>query len=155
MSGAAGRLKKICARGFVLATAAVVALAGPVRAADTLREIQFKPGQTNVKAHGHLALRDSDIWVITAKAGQAGDIRVTSIEDNVSFRIFQPPAALKRQIGAMEVDGPQLPGIVPVQGLDAGAGRHWTGVLPAAGTYYVVVGSDRGDASYKLMVTVK
>ena len=138
-----------------MAAAIALAAPAPARAADTLREIQFKPGKTNVKAHGHLARGDSDIWAITAKAGQAGDIRVTSIEDNVSFRIYQPPATLKRPIGALQVDGPQLPGVVPVQGLDAGAGRHWTGVLPAAGRYYVVVGSDRGDASYALVVTVK
>jgi hypothetical protein len=155
MGGGRGRLGNECAWGLVLALAAVGALAAPARAADTLREIQFKPGKTAVKAHGHLTLGDSNIWVITARAGQTGDVRVTSIEDNVSFRIYQPPAVLKHTIGALRVEGPELPGVIPVQGLDAGAGRHWTGPLPAAGRYYVVVGSDRGNASYTLAVTIK
>ncbi len=155
MGGADTRLESSCARGAFLALTVLIALAGPVRAADTFHEIQLKPGKTTVKAKGHLVRGDADIWSISAKAGQSGDIRVTSAEDNVSFRIYQPPAALKHGASGLEVEGAQLPGVIPVQGLDAGAGRHWTGVLPAAGRYYVVVGSDRGNAAYALTVTVK
>ncbi len=80
---------------------------------------------------------------------------VRSIETNVSFRIYRPPSTVKRSRDGIDIDGPQVGGIDPVPGLDAGAGRHWKGTLPAGGRYYVVLSGDRGNATYDLTVTIR
>ena len=136
--------------------AAVLGLAaGRAGAEDTLRTVAFAHGQNSATIHQGLVRGDSDIWVVIGRAGQNAEIKVKSLEDNVSFRIYQPPSKVKRSEDGIDIDGPQVSGVDPVPGLDAGAGRHWKGALPASGRYYVVLSGDRGNATYDLTVTIR
>ena len=65
-------------------------------------------------------------------------VRITSIEDNAVFQIYQAKD-MKALDGAAEGD-------------DA---MSWQGKLPASGKYTIVVGGTRGNTSYKLEVTIK
>lgn len=127
---------------------------GRAAAEDTVRTFAFDRGKTSGAAHEGLVRGDVDIWVINARAGQRAEIAVRSIENNVSFRIYEPPSRVKRSAGGMDIDGPQLMGVEPAPGLDAGAGRRWRGSLPKSGRYYVVVSGDRGNATYDLSTNI-
>ena len=72
-------------------------------------------------------------------------------EDNAVFQVYTPGARAKRGDYGVEIGGSKaLPGAG--EGQDA---KRWSGVLPVTGTYLVVVGPIRGNATYKLRVTVR
>lgn len=140
------------ATGLVVVLAVVAASAG---AEDTLRALAFARGHSTATVHQGLVRGDADIWAFAGRAGQDAEVKVRSLEHNVSFRIYQPPAKAKRSQDGIDIDGPQVTGIDPVAGLDAGAGRRWRGPLPASGRYYIVVSGDRGNATYDLTVSIR
>ena len=129
-------------------TGAVVAalLAGlPARAESTLTSVHFAAGQSSAKVEGALVRGDSAIYSFAANAGQTADIAITSLEDNASFTIYQPPAHVTHSDDGLDVDGSPA----------AADTRQWQAALPASGAYYVEVGGDRGNATYTLTIAVK
>lgn len=138
-----------------LALGMVVGVAGAAVAGDTLRPLRFTPGRSITVIHGSLVRGDADIYEIGGKAGQTGEIRVTSIETNAAFRIYRPPSKVVRGADGIDIEGEPLTGVDPVAGLDAGAGRHWRGTLPATGLYYLVLSGDRGNVTYELSVAIR
>jgi hypothetical protein len=60
-------------------------------------------------------------------------LRITSTEDNAVFDVIPP--------------GSDRPLATEV--------KDWTGELPATGDYRIVVGGTRGNATYKLEVTIR
>jgi hypothetical protein len=59
-------------------------------------------------------------------------VSITSLEKNAIFDIQAPDGELLKQ-----------------------EGTNWSGVLPSTGDYKIVVGGTRGNASYRLRVTIK
>ena len=121
-----------------------------------LRTLKFGRGQTSVEVARSLERGAADTYRFTAKAGQVADIRITSVESNASFVIYQPPSTIATGQDGIDIDGQKLLGGDKTDPpLDAGAEKHWNGPLPASGVYYVQIATDRGNASYRLSVSVK
>lgn len=126
-------LTRLPARAVLVA---IVLSASGAAANDTLRVLQFSAGASSATVDGSVVRGDTDVWSFSANAGQEADITVTSTEDNAAFSVFVPPATTDGDPTAADV-------------------KHWQGALPSTGTYYVQVGGDRGNATYKLTVSIK
>jgi hypothetical protein len=140
-----------------LVTAIAIGVSASGAAAkDTLREVHFGSGQSSATESGALVRGDNDYWSFSAKGGQHADITVTSLEDNASFVLYQPPATVSHSDDGIDIDGTVMQGGDATNPpLDPGSQKHWAGALPATGTYYVWVGGDRGNATYELAVSIK
>lgn len=64
-------------------------------------------------------------------------VKITSIGKNASFRISKPSGGYVN--GASEIEEP----------------TNWNGTLNEAGNYKIEVAPDRGNATYRLTVSVK
>lgn len=140
-----------------LAIAFVAMAQAPVQD-HPLRTVKFAPGKTSATFEQSLERGSADAYRFDAKAGQAADIRITSIESNASFVVYLPPskATASPDGSGYDIDGAKLMGGDKTSPpLDAGAQKHWHGKLPATGTYYIEVSTDQGNASYKLNVAIK
>ncbi|QZZ22440.1 hypothetical protein J5X98_08735 [Leptothermofonsia sichuanensis E412] len=101
------------------------------------QRIRFKPGESSAMVQTAVIRGTRDTYLLDAQKGQTMTVRIQSLENNAVFDIVTPPNR-------------------------AGQGRvlkqeavFWSGQLPDSGDYKVVVGSTRGNASYKLQVTIK
>ena len=122
----------------VILTVASMAMVNVAWAKGVNQNIHFKAGASSAVIEGGVVRGDRDEYGLTAKAGQEMTVRITSIEDNAVFQIYQPGKNTT-------VDG-------------AGEGEdavEWHGKLPVSGKYTFVVGGTRGNATYKLEVTIK
>ncbi|MEW6125966.1 MAG: hypothetical protein AB1757_02785 [Acidobacteriota bacterium] len=109
-----------------------------VAAEGVRKTIRFARGASSATIKGAVIRGEQDSYTLEAQAGQRMTVRITSLEKNAVFQIYQPNSE-----GA-------LPGAD--EGDDA---TNWTGKLPSSGGYTIVVGGTRGNASYKLFVEIK
>ena len=78
-------------------------------------------------------------------------VSITALEKNAAFTIYQPGyKAGKDADGIMEIKGATLQGAG--EGDDA---TTWRGVLPTSGKYLILVGGTRGNATYKLKISIR
>jgi hypothetical protein len=101
------------------------------------KRIKFAKGKNSATISGAVIRGDLDTYLVGARAGQRMTVRVTALEDNAAFSIKGP-------------DGEFLDG--------AGEMDDATNVvlsLPQNGDYRIVVGGTRGNATYKLTVSIK
>lgn len=89
--------------------------------------IRFKPGAISGTVEAGVLRGERNVYVVGAARGQTMKVQVGSPEDNVVFQI---------------------------EGLEEGEARSWKGVLPRTGDYRIVVGTTRGNGSYRLTVTI-
>jgi hypothetical protein len=93
---------------------------------------------------------ESDQYSLAAKEGQKMEVVITALEKNAVFTIYQPGYQVGKDAdGILEVKGATLPG--------AGGGddtAYWKGDLPKSGAYLILVRSTRGNAAYKLKVSI-
>ena len=114
-----------------------VACAAVTSSAQETKRVKFAKGKSAATVKGAV-LRDELItYVVNAAKGQRMNVVITSVEKNASFWIETP-------------DGGYLPG----------AGEEddqtkWNGVLPAAGDYKIAVAPTRGNATYRMTITIK
>jgi hypothetical protein len=121
----------------ILTLLAILALSANLSFAEGIkRKITFKRGSNSATVKGSVVRGDRDEYTLGAKAGQTMTVTITSLENNAVFQIYRGANALE---GAGEGD-------------DA---TSWTGDLPSDGTYKIIVGGTRGNASYTLKVAVK
>jgi hypothetical protein len=117
---------------------ALIANSATLFAEGVKKRIRFPRGSTSTVIEGAVIRGEMDRYILGAKAGQQMSVRITSLEDNAAFHIYVP--GFKKTLdGAGETDDATL----------------WTGKLPASGDYMIVVGGTRGNASYRLEVTIK
>ena len=107
--------------------------------AEDKAPISFAPGANSATLKGDVQGMDRDIYPITAKAGQTMRVKVSNRLKLVLFQI-------------------QLPGkevaYLPKAGEEDDA-TQWEGILPAGGTYKIIVGAMRGnDTRYTLDVRI-
>ena len=115
------------------------------------QEVKFPAGKTSVLIEQSVIRGESDQYTLTAKAGQKMEVSITALEKNAAFAIYQPGyKAGKDEDGILEIKGTSLKGAG--EGEDATA---WEGVLPASGKYLILVGPTRGNATYKLKITIR
>ncbi len=96
------------------------------------RRIQFARGATSSVVQGGVVRGTRDIYLLRARRGQAMTVNITSVEKNAVFDIQGPNGEFLRE-----------------------EGTSWRGVLPATGDYSIIVGGTRGNASYRMQVSVR
>jgi hypothetical protein len=130
--------------------AGVAPALAPVLADERVVPIRFARGASGAEVSGAVVRGERAFYSLGARAGQAMGLRITALEDNAVFQLYAPGAVLREVDGGVEVAGTALPGAG--EGEDA---RAWDGRLPASGDYLIVVGGTRGNATYRLRVTVR
>jgi len=122
-----------------------------VEPVPTPRKIFFATGSTRGTMGGHVLRGARDLYSLNADAGQHMTITLTAPDDNAVFQVYEPDTSVVRDAdGVLEFKGTPLPG--------AGAAEdttRWTGRLPRAGTYLIVVGSTRGNARYSMDIKIE
>lgn len=102
-----------------------------------VKRIQFAPGKNSATVQNAVVRGDRDVYLLGAQKGQTMTVTISAVEQNAAFDIVTPPDAQgKRRTLKQEA-------------------TTWKGILPANGDYQVVVGGTRGNATYKLTVTIK
>lgn len=127
------RIRKITSVLFIGAFALSSILAQGVK-----QKVRFARGSSSITISGAVVRGDRDRYYLGAKKGQTMSVRITSLEDNAVFQIFLP-GEQEALSGAGEGD-------------DA---TKWSGELPDDAEYVIVVGGTRGNATYKLTVSIK
>ena len=92
---------------------------------------------------------ERSLYSIDARSGHRMGLSISAAEDNAVFQAYTPGARAKRGDYGVEIGAAK-------RCLEQGKGRtqkDGAGVLPVTGTYLVVVGPTRGNATYKLRVT--
>lgn len=107
--------------------------------AKDMKPIAFARGADSASFKGDIQGMDRDIYPIAAKAGQTMKVSVKNKLKLVLFHIQLPGKSEAYLPGAGEEN-------------DA---TEWQGILPASGTYKIIVGAMRGkDTTYTLDVRI-
>ena len=116
---------------FILSVASITS-------ADGVRKrLKFAKGRSAATVSGAVIRGDQDTYIIGARKGQTMRVKITSLEKNAVFDV-------------KDADGNYLQ--------DAGESddaTNWTGDLPSTGDYEITVSGTRGNATYKLTVSIK
>jgi hypothetical protein len=99
--------------------------------------VKFAPGKSSTTITCAVIRGDRDIYILGAKAGQKMTVNITSLEKNAVFQIENPDGEYLEKAG---------------EGDDQ---TKWSGTLPDPGDYKIIVGGTRGNATYKLSITIK
>lgn len=101
------------------------------------RRLRFAPGKFETTLEDAVVRGTQDIYLVGARKGQTMTVKITSFEQNAVFEVKTPPlkSGQRRSLKPEAV--------------------RWTGVLPESGDYQLIVGSLRGNATYKLQVSIK
>ena len=126
-------MRRIIAGAFVCVFALSSILAQGVK-----QKVRFAKGSSSTTISGAVVRGDRDRYYLGASKGQTMSVKITSLEDNAVFQVFLP--------GEQEA----LPGA----GEEDDA-TNWSGELPDYAEYGIVVGGTRGNATYKLTVSIK
>ena len=102
------------------------------------QKVRFARGSSSTTISGAVVRGDRDRYYLGANKGQTMSVKITALEDNAAFQIFLP-GEHEALSGAGEED-------------DA---TNWSGELPEDAEYVIVVGGTRGNATYKLTVSIK
>ena len=116
---------------FVLGSAGFAARDG------ITKRVRFAKGKSSATFSNAVIRGERDTYILGAKAGQRMTVRITALEDNAVFQIENPHGEYME--GAGEED-------------DA---TSVTVSLPDGGDYRIIVGGTRGNASYRLTVSIK
>ncbi|HEX8746814.1 MAG TPA: hypothetical protein VF717_06405 [Pyrinomonadaceae bacterium] len=125
-----GRVKAIIAVTFAILLSVV-----PVVTAQSgkTRRVRLPRGRNSVVLKGAAVRGTQDRYILRAGRGQTMSLRITSTEDNAVFDLIPPGGG--QPLASEQTD--------------------WTGQLPGAGDYTIVVGGTRGNATYSLRVTIR
>lgn len=101
------------------------------------KRVKFAKGKSSVTLSNAVIRGDLDTYILGAKTGQQMTVRVTALEDNAAFQIEGPNGEYLEGAGEMD---------------DA---TNVTVRLPRTGDYRIIVGGTRGNATYKLTVSIR
>jgi len=107
---------------------------GPKIAVD--KSIRFAVGPLDVELNGTVISGERDRYTLNMLAGEILSVVVSSLEGNAAFSILGP-------------DQTPVPGTEEYKGT-----IQWSIPIPADGTYAILVGPTRGNATYTLKVNV-
>lgn len=94
--------------------------------------IRFSRGASSATVQSSIVRGDRDTFLVSATRRQTMNVTITSLEKNAVFEIQGPNGKVIKQ-----------------------EATSWSGVLPTTGDYRIIVGGTRGNASYRLRVSVK
>lgn len=135
--GAAAKLPSL------LLAIAVMALAPETGNAGVRKEVRFAKGTSGTVIEGGVIRGERDRYLLGAAKGQYLSIKIESPEDNAVVDIYSP--------GAQDADETDIKGSLLPQGREV---KSTTIQLPVSGQYMLVVGGTRGNAQYRLSVSV-
>jgi hypothetical protein len=104
---------------------------------DITKRIRFAKGKTSATVRNSVLRDEVHYYLVNIRQGQNLSVKVTSLEKNASFRIMKPSGGYVD--GAGEMDEPTA----------------WSGTVSESGDYKIEVAPDRGNATYRLTVSVK
>ena len=99
---------------------------------DRIERIRFTRGNSGATIQSSVVRGTRDTYLVAANRRQTMNVSITSLEKNAVFDIQGPNGKLIKQ-----------------------ETTSWSGVLPTSGDYRIIVGGTRGNASYRLRVSVK
>jgi hypothetical protein len=99
---------------------------------DRSERIRFQRGASGATIQTSVVRGTRDTFLVAASRRQTMTVSITSREQNAVFDIKGPNGKLIKQ------------GVT-----------SWSGVVPSSGDYRIIVGGTRGNASYRLRVSVK
>jgi hypothetical protein len=100
--------------------------------AKVQQRIQFKKGTHSAEIKGGVARGTVNTYLIKAKKGQKMKVEIQSLEKNAVFNIIDPNTKT----------------IVKES-------KSWSGKLSQTGDYEIVVGTERGGASYTMSISIE
>jgi hypothetical protein len=101
------------------------------------RRVMFEPGKYSTTIRDSVLRGTRDVYVLRANQRQTMTVQISSLENNATFDLMAPPNSTgQRRVMRQET-------------------MDWAGTLPQSGDYQVVVGPTRGNASYRLTVSIK
>jgi hypothetical protein len=112
--------------------------------------LRLTRGASTKIASGAVIRGERSLYSIDARAGQRLTLSISAVENNAVFQIYVPGARPERRDYGVEIVGKALFGAA--EGDDA---TRWTGILRQTGSYLVVIGPTRGNAAYRLSVTIR
>ncbi|MEZ5426778.1 MAG: hypothetical protein R2747_10960 [Pyrinomonadaceae bacterium] len=107
------------------------------RADGVTKRIRFAKGKYSATVSNSVIRGDRDTYIVGAKKGQKMTVKITALEDNAAFTILTPKEDYLENAGEYDDQ------------------TNWSGTLPDSGDYRIEVGGTRGNATYKLTVTIK
>ena len=132
-NGAWQTARQLIAAVFICAFAASSICSDGVK-----RKVHFARGTSSTTIEGAVVRGDRDRYYIGAKKGQTMLVEITSVEKNAVFQIY------------FHGEEESLPGAG-----DGDDATNWSGELPIDNEYVIVVGGTRGNASYKLTISIE
>jgi len=121
---------------FVL-TALLTATALTAASDGITKRIRFAKGKSSATVRGAVVRGDRDTYIVGAKAEQLMSVSISSLEDNAVFTVQGPDGEFLQDAGEED---------------DA---KGVTVPLPFDGDYRIKVGGTRGNATYRLTVTIR
>lgn len=121
---------------IVLLTGLCLGLA--VNAAEIKKTVMFPHGKNSTIIQGSVVRGDRDVYLIRVRSGQIMTIQVSALENNAAFSLYESKS--KKAISGTEEEKDST---------------KWSGTLSKTGEYRIAVGGTRGNARYKLQVSVK
>jgi hypothetical protein len=101
------------------------------------KRIRFAKGKSSATVSGAVIRGDRDTYILGARAGQSMSVRITSVENNAVFQIEDPHGEYVDGVG------------------DGDDAKSATIVLDDSGDYRIIVGGTRGNATYRLTVSIR
>jgi hypothetical protein len=120
-----------------LLTVSVLAIASITSADGITKRVKFARGKHSAIVSGAVIRGDRDTYIVGAKEGQMMTLKITSPENNAAFEVTDSDGNYLQDAGE-EDDATSL-----------------TSDLPSTGDYKIIVGGTRGNASYRLSITIK
>ena len=124
-----------------------IARASPIAASQPIR---FAPNADSVTISGGVVRGARDLYHLDARSGHRLYVTIKAPAESAVFQLYRPGYTLTSDGAITSIKGEALIGAGETD--DA---RAWTGSLPVSGRYLIVVGGVRGNASYRLSVTIK
>ena len=131
------KTKKLKIIGLFLLLSVLLSFVTIASADGITKRIKFAKGRSSTVISGTVIRGDRDTYILGANARQTMSVRITSPEKNAVFQIEAPDGSFLSGAGEMD---------------DA---KSWRGKLDGNGDYKIIVGGRRGNASYKLTVSIK
>ncbi|MBN9420678.1 MAG: hypothetical protein J0I12_34855 [Candidatus Eremiobacteraeota bacterium] len=107
-------------------------LTASVQAKGPVETVHFARGTTGTVLQGAVLRGEINTYILGAARGQTITVSISSVENNAYFDLVNPSGNLMQQ----EAQSANMR-------------------LPANGNYRLLIGSSRGNATYKVKVTIK
>jgi hypothetical protein len=112
------------------------------------RFIPLAPGQKSVTVEDGVLRGERNLYSIIARAGQIIAVNVEAVEENAAFDVYEPGVRICCREFGIEPIGRALTGTSEADL------QRWMARAPMTGPYLIAVGPTRGNATYKLRVSL-